>query len=90
MEIQTLRAEKLGRASAKDERRKYRAKHRRKMLRRFTGDFLAGLARGFGMALGFSLLSGLVLIFLQRLAFENVPVIGGFIAELMRIIKLQM
>ncbi|MCM8899680.1 MAG: hypothetical protein PWR01_1549 [Clostridiales bacterium] len=50
-------------------------------------NFIAGLARGFGMAVGFTLLGAVALYFLTRLANENLPIIGGFIAEIVKIVK---
>lgn len=48
-------------------------------------NFLAGLARGAGFAVGATLLGAFVLYFLQRLVLLNLPVIGDFIAELVKI-----
>ncbi|MDN5331602.1 MAG: hypothetical protein PWP45_827 [Tepidanaerobacteraceae bacterium] len=50
-------------------------------------NFLAGVARGFGMAVGFTLLGTFVLYILQRVVILNLPVIGDFIAELVRIVQ---
>jgi hypothetical protein len=50
-------------------------------------NFLAGLVRGFGMAVGFTLLGALALYFLTRLANENLPIIGDFIAEIVKIVQ---
>ncbi len=49
-------------------------------------NFLAGLARGFGIALGMTILGALILYVLQRLVVLNLPIIGDFIAELVRIV----
>lgn len=49
-------------------------------------NFLGGLSRGFGMAVGITLLGALVLWLLQRLVSLNLPLIGNFIAELVRIV----
>lgn len=50
-------------------------------------NFVNGLVRGLGIALGATILAGIVLIFLRRLVFLNLPVIGGFIAELVKIVN---
>ncbi|WP_073253627.1 DUF5665 domain-containing protein [Caldanaerovirga acetigignens] len=50
-------------------------------------NFLAGVARGFGMAVGFTLLGALALYILQRVVILNLPLIGDFIAELVRIVQ---
>ncbi|NLW17516.1 MAG: hypothetical protein GX033_07755 [Firmicutes bacterium] len=53
-------------------------------------NFLAGLARGVGIAIGGTLLAALVFILLNRLAILNLPVIGDFIAELVKIVQGQL
>ncbi|NLX70067.1 MAG: hypothetical protein GX024_04100 [Clostridiales bacterium] len=50
-------------------------------------NFIAGLARGFGMAVGFTVLGAVALYFLTQLANKNLPIIGGFIAEIVKIVK---
>lgn len=52
-------------------------------------NLVAGLFRGLGMAVGFTILGAAVVYFLQQLAYRNLPVIGGFIAEIIRIVNLQ-
>lgn len=49
-------------------------------------NFLAGLARGFGIALGITVLGALALYILQWLVVLNLPLIGDFIADLVRIV----
>lgn len=46
-----------------------------------------GMLRGMGFALGFSLLSALAMVLLRHLVVENIPVIGGFLAELIAAIQ---
>lgn len=53
-------------------------------------NFIAGLARGFGMAIGFSLLATLALYALHRMVLLNLPVIGNFIADMVRIVQKQL
>ncbi|MBE6082420.1 MAG: hypothetical protein E7205_07015 [Tissierellaceae bacterium] len=50
-------------------------------------NFIQGLARGFGMAVGFTILGALVVYFLQRLIKLNIPLIGSFIAEIVNIVQ---
>lgn len=50
-------------------------------------NFVAGLARGLGMAIGFSVLGAIVILLLQRLAILNLPVIGEFLAEIVRMVQ---
>ncbi len=53
-------------------------------------NFLSGLARGFGIAIGLTIIASLFLVFLTRLANLNLPIIGKFIAELVRIVNQQL
>lgn len=50
-------------------------------------NFLLGLARGIGMAIGFTLLGALVIYILRRIAASSLPVLGDFIAQLMDIVE---
>lgn len=58
--------------------------------RLFWVNFWQGVARGFGMAIGFTILAGLVIYVLQRLVVLNTPVIGSFIAEIVNIVQNQL
>ena len=53
-------------------------------------NFLAGAARGFGIAVGFTLIGALLALFLGHLARLNLPVIGEFIADLARIVQVEL
>jgi hypothetical protein len=50
-------------------------------------NFLSGVARGFGMAVGFTLLGALVIYMLQRLMILRLPYIGDFIADIIKIVQ---
>lgn len=50
-------------------------------------NFLGGIARGFGMAIGFTLLGAFVIYILQRIVVLKLPVIGTFIADIIEIVK---
>lgn len=50
-------------------------------------NFIAGLARGVGIAIGFTLLAALVLYLLRQLAILNLPLIGNFIADIVEIVQ---
>ncbi|MCK9217870.1 MAG: DUF5665 domain-containing protein [Firmicutes bacterium] len=50
-------------------------------------NFIAGLARGLGMAIGFTVLGALVLYILQKLVVLNLPFFGNFIAEIVKIVQ---
>lgn len=53
-------------------------------------NFWAGVVRGFGMAIGFTLLTALVIYLLQRLVVVNMPLIGDFIADIINIVRSQL
>ena len=55
--------------------------------RRLFFDFLSGVARGIGFSVGFSILGALLLYLLRNMALANLPVIGRFLAELVRIVE---
>ncbi len=53
-------------------------------------NFIGGIARGVGIGIGFTLIAALVLMALQRMALVNLPFIGSFIADLVRIVQAQL
>ncbi|MDI6602192.1 MAG: DUF5665 domain-containing protein [Thermoanaerobacteraceae bacterium] len=53
-------------------------------------NFSGGLARGFGMAIGFTILGAIVLIILQRIVMLNVPLIGNLVADIVKIVEMQL
>lgn len=50
-------------------------------------NFLAGIVRGFGIAIGFTVVGAFFLYGLGRIAALNLPVVGEFIAEITRIVQ---
>ncbi len=54
--------------------------------RQFAVNFTAGLARGLGAAVGFSILGAMIIVILQRLVTANIPGIGGFLADVVRMV----
>jgi len=53
-------------------------------------NFLGGLGRGVGIAVGFTILGALVLYLLQRLLLLHLPVISGYIAEMIQLVRLKL
>lgn len=53
-------------------------------------NLLAGLARGLGMAIGFTILGAVVIWFLRSSFLANMPVIGSWIAQLVRIVEMEL
>ena len=62
----------------------YYIEHPRKML---FANFLGGVARGFGIAIGFTLLGALAMYILQAAAEKNIPWIGQFITDIVNIVQ---
>lgn len=50
-------------------------------------NFLAGVARGFGIAIGASVLTAIFLYALSVVISLNIPIIGGIIARIVKIVK---
>ncbi len=50
-------------------------------------NFIAGVARGLGIAVGFAILGAVIIYILQRIVALNLPVIGKFIAEIVTIVQ---
>ena len=60
---------------------------RRRLMRQ---NLLLGLCRGLGFTLGFSVLGALLAVLLRSLVVENIPLIGGFLAEVIHAIEARM
>ncbi len=50
-------------------------------------NFVSGLARGLGMAIGFSVLGALLIYLLTDTFVANLPIVGDFIAEIVKIVQ---
>jgi hypothetical protein len=53
-------------------------------------NLLAGIARGVGIAIGFTLFSATIVYGLKQIGALNLPIIGQYIAELVEIVQRQM
>ncbi len=62
----------------------YYLENPRKML---WSNFLGGLSRGFGIAIGFTLLGAVVIYFLQIIVRWKLPLIGEFISDIVNIVQ---
>ena len=58
--------------------------------RMFWSSFWGGVARGVGMAVGFTILGALLVLLLQDLARRNLPLIGDALAQIVRVVQRQM
>lgn len=56
----------------------------------FWINFLGGVARGLGVALGATVVAAILISILQRVVVLNLPIIGDYIAEIVRIVQNQM
>ena len=63
------------------------ASDRRRLIGR---NLLAGVCRGLGFTLGFSVLGALLAMLLRAAVANNIPLIGGFLAEVIRAIEARM
>lgn len=50
-------------------------------------NFIAGVARGLGIAVGFTILFALLVIFLNQLVTLNLPFIGDFLAQIVNMVQ---
>lgn len=53
-------------------------------------NIMTGIARGVGIAIGVTIFTGTIVYFLQQLGALNLPVVGDFIAEIVRIVQAQL
>ncbi|CAM3528003.1 MULTISPECIES: DUF5665 domain-containing protein [Paenibacillus] len=53
-------------------------------------NLLAGTARGVGIALGFTFFAATIIYVLQALGALNLPIIGDYIADIVRIVQRQL
>ncbi|MEN6413645.1 MAG: DUF5665 domain-containing protein [Veillonellales bacterium] len=58
-------------------------------LRLIMVNFVAGLARGLGIAIGATLIFAVMIEFLRRLVLLHIPGIGNFIAEIIHIVEIR-
>ena len=52
--------------------------------------FWAGVARGVGAAVGFTILGGIIVLVLQDLARRNLPLIGDALAQIVNLVQRQL
>ncbi|MBO5349012.1 MAG: hypothetical protein J6A89_04245 [Clostridia bacterium] len=56
----------------------------KKMLLR---NFFSGISKGIGIGIGFTILTAILVYFLQRLVRLNIPVIGEYITDIVDIVE---
>ena len=50
-------------------------------------NFLSGIIKGIGTGIGFTILTAIIIIILQRIVTLNIPVIGKYISDIVEIVK---
>ena len=58
--------------------------------RLFFISLFSGIARGIGIALGFTVFAATIVYILQKLGALDLPIIGDYIADLVRIVQIQL
>ncbi|KMT21436.1 DUF5665 domain-containing protein [Clostridium cylindrosporum] len=53
-------------------------------------NFLSGAAKGFGLAVGFTILGAVLIYLLQKIVVLNLPVISEVIAEMVKLVQLKL
>jgi len=53
-------------------------------------NLYTGIARGVGIAIGFTVFAALIVYFLRMLGALNLPIIGDFIADIVKIVQVQL
>lgn len=53
-------------------------------------NLYSGIARGIGIALGFTVFAAVILYMLRLLGALNLPIIGDFIADIVKIVQVQL
>jgi len=53
-------------------------------------NLLTGIARGIGFAVGFTFFAATIIYMLQKLGALNLPIIGDYIAEIVRLVQAQL
>ena len=58
--------------------------------RLITLHFVTGLARGVGITVGFTFITTAILYVLRKIGALNLPIIGDYIADIVRIVQAQL
>lgn len=62
-------------------------RHANNLPRLLFTSFIEGIMRGLGFTVGFTILGAVVIAILQRITVDNLPVIGEFLAEVIRLVE---
>ena len=50
-------------------------------------NLIAGIARGVGIGIGVTLVTAIIVYFMRRLIMLNIPIIGDYIADIVKIVE---
>lgn len=53
----------------------------------FRRNILAGIARGIGSGIGFTIITALIIYFLQKIVRLNIPILGEYINDIVEIVQ---
>ena len=53
----------------------------------FRRNLLAGIARGIGGGIGFTIITAIIIYFLQRIVRLNIPIIGEYLNDIIDIVQ---
>lgn len=53
-------------------------------------NFMAGLSKGIGMAIGFTILGAIALVVLRRVVALNIPIIGKYVSDIAQIVEVNL
>ena len=56
--------------------------------RMFFSNFFAGIFRGRGFSIGFTIVTAIVIIILQKIVLLNIPVIGEYLSDIVQILEM--
>ncbi|MCC3372876.1 DUF5665 domain-containing protein [Cohnella sp. REN36] len=89
LDVLTARLERLAKEMEKAQLRDY-VNLMNRPLQLIWRNVLAGLSRGIGIALGFTFFAATIVWLLQLLGALNLPVVGDYIADIVRIVQRQL
>lgn len=55
-----------------------------------TKNFIAGISKGIGMAIGFTILGAVALLLLEKIVALNIPIIGRFVSDIAQIVEINL
>ena len=53
----------------------------------FIRNLIAGISKGIGIGIGFTVLSAILIIILQKIVTLNIPIIGDYISDIVDIVE---